>query len=107
MQGCKFKVTISWVTDLKYSQIIQGLHINLVDLVDARNDPTKKIEHFATEFELSKYTLSTKKIFPRNHVDAGSLLEYLLRHIFNPGSVRRRRDEFDANEGRRKRRRIT
>lgn len=56
--------------------------MNLVDLVDLRDGevPTK----FATEMELSKYTLITSKIFPREHVQAGGLLCVLLRHIMNP-----------------------
>ncbi|XP_006461878.1 hypothetical protein AGABI2DRAFT_178859 [Agaricus bisporus var. bisporus H97] len=64
--------------------LIEGKYINLVDLVDARNDPTIVIEHFANEIELSEYTRANDKIFPRGHIEAGSLLTFLLRRIFRP-----------------------
>ncbi|TFK93886.1 hypothetical protein K466DRAFT_580523 [Polyporus arcularius HHB13444] len=58
-------------------------HINICDLLDAPflgTAPTR----FPTEVALSVYTRSFGKIFPRDEVEAGSLLEYLLRHILNP-----------------------
>ncbi|KXN86038.1 hypothetical protein AN958_10595 [Leucoagaricus sp. SymC.cos] len=81
------------VTDLpdsakKCKQIIQGKFINLVDLVDARDNPTLQIRHFGSEYELSRYTLDEHKVFPRDHVEAGSLLKYLLRNILSPGIKR-------------------
>jgi hypothetical protein len=56
----------------------------LIDLIDARDDPNVEIIHFATEKQLSEYTLDARKVFPRNHEEAGTLLRYLLRHIMNP-----------------------
>lgn len=69
--------------------IIRGKFINLVDLVDARDDPSRQVQQFASEMILSEYTLSNHKVFPRDHVAAGSLLRYLLRHILSPNSNRR------------------
>lgn len=71
------------------NQIIRGKFINLVDLVDARDDPSRQVQQFASEMILSEYTLSNHKVFPRDHVAAGSLLRYLLRHILSPNSNRR------------------
>ncbi|KAF7782876.1 hypothetical protein Agabi119p4_2252 [Agaricus bisporus var. burnettii] len=68
--------------------LIEGKFINLVDLVDARTDSNRVIRHFANEVELSVYTLSRGKVFPRKHIEAGSLLEYLLRNIVNPNPDR-------------------
>jgi len=64
---------------------VKSKYINLIDLLDARDDDTRIIKHFATEEELSHYTLIEDKIFPRHHVEAGSILRYLLRDIIVPG----------------------
>lgn len=48
---------------------------------------------FRTVHELSFYTKSTNKVFPRKNILAGNLLKYLLRHIMNP-------DLDDADERR-------
>ena len=66
-------------------------HVNLVDLVANSGEVTI----FSNVEELSEYSTSTGKIFPREEAHAGELLTYLLRHIFDPskdarrGSVRR------------------
>ncbi len=44
---------------------------------------TTSAGHTAT-LALSEYTLFTGRIFPQNHIEAGSLLVHLLRHIFHP-----------------------
>jgi len=65
--------------------------VNLVDLVANSGDVTI----FSSVEELSEYSRTEKKIFPREDAHAGELLSYLLRHIFDPskearrGSVRR------------------
>lgn len=61
-----------------FFQAVGNTFVNLVDLVD-------EIEFrlFDTEQELSQYSLTERKIFPRSDC-AGSLLEYLLRQILNP-----------------------
>ena len=71
------------------NQMIRGKFVNLVDLVDAGDDPSRQVEQFASETLLSEYTLSNHKVFPRNHVAAGSLLKYLLRNILSPNEKRR------------------
>lgn len=67
------------------------MYINLVDLVDARDDDTIVIKHFVDETELSEYTRANDKIFPRGHMEEGSLLKFLLRRIFRPGTRERGR----------------
>lgn len=39
---------------------------------------------FSTVQELSKYTKATEKYFPRDEIEAGALLKYLLRQINHP-----------------------
>ena len=63
-------------------QVVTDTHVNLVDLVDAGG--TQIVTVFPSEKALSMYTLTTKKIFPRENVHAGGLLEALLRRIFYP-----------------------
>jgi hypothetical protein len=84
------------------TQVIHGKFINLVDLVDARDDPGRIIQRFDSEVALSRYTLDEHKVFPRNHVNSGSLLKYLLRKILSPDSNRR----DPTMPGRRKRRKL-
>ena len=74
-----------------------------MDLVDARDDPSLQVEQFASETLLSEYTLSEHKVFPRNHVAAGSLLRYLLRHILSPNA--NYRDSAVSRRNKRKNRR--
>ncbi|KAI0033374.1 hypothetical protein K488DRAFT_47884, partial [Vararia minispora EC-137] len=69
--------------------IIDGVHVNLVDFVDGREGGTgRRPRIFDTETELSKYTRKTGKYFPRDEAYAGGLLRYLLRHIFSPSDSR-------------------
>ncbi|KAI0751373.1 hypothetical protein C8Q80DRAFT_1097870 [Daedaleopsis nitida] len=67
----------------KCRKILKITHVNLVDFVH-RPDPEKDVRTFANEFELSRYTINTKKFFPRRNVNAGSLLKTLLRNILRP-----------------------
>ncbi|KAI9567947.1 hypothetical protein HD554DRAFT_2314600 [Boletus coccyginus] len=57
--------------------------VNLVDLVDTKNTGVD-VRVFNSERELSDYTKSTGKFFPRDSAYAGGLLRYLLRHIYHP-----------------------
>jgi len=72
--------------DTRYPQIVTGTHVNLVDLVD--NSATLRI--FSSVEELSSYSRSSGKIFPREMAYAGELLRYLLRHIMDPSRDSRR-----------------
>lgn len=67
-------------------QAVQRTHVNLVDLVDAFGT-NRPIKVFRTERQLSEYTIKAGKYFPRDEIEAGDLLKFLLRHIFNPGST--------------------
>ncbi|OSC99186.1 hypothetical protein PYCCODRAFT_874973 [Trametes coccinea BRFM310] len=57
-------------------------HVNICDLIWVPWLGLPPI--FASEVDLSKYTLANGKVFPRSKVKRGSLLEYLLRHIYHP-----------------------
>jgi len=61
-------------------------HVNLVDLVT--NAPGRA-RVFDSEEQLSAYTRSSEKFFPKKNAHAGDLLRYLLRHILNPDTERR------------------
>ncbi|KAF9442695.1 hypothetical protein P691DRAFT_680939 [Macrolepiota fuliginosa MF-IS2] len=65
-------------------KIVKRLFVNLVDLVDARGDPTQQVRLFNSEVALSKYTRKSKKIFPRDEAKAGGILKFLLRQIMRP-----------------------
>ncbi|KDR67098.1 hypothetical protein GALMADRAFT_130478 [Galerina marginata CBS 339.88] len=60
---------------------VTSTHVNLVDLTTRSGH----IRIFSSVEELSEYTMENDKIFPRDNVYAGDLLQHLLRHIFNPG----------------------
>ena len=66
-------------------QIVTSTHANLVDLV---GNGTVRI--FNSVEELSDYTRTEGKIFPREEAYAGELLRYLLRHIMDPSKDSRR-----------------
>ncbi|KAF9443008.1 hypothetical protein P691DRAFT_764677 [Macrolepiota fuliginosa MF-IS2] len=87
----------------KCKELIRGKFINLIDLINARDNPDVIITHFPTEVELSEYTLNSGKIFPREHVEAGSLLRYLLRKIRNPNPVLRDPSQSSRGQGKKRR----
>ncbi|KAI9067584.1 hypothetical protein FKP32DRAFT_1620026 [Trametes sanguinea] len=62
---------------------VKATHVNLVDFVEAPLSG-KPIRTFKSEVALSKYTRDSKKYFPRDDVNSGSLLRCLLRQIMNP-----------------------
>ncbi|CDO74042.1 hypothetical protein BN946_scf185043.g92 [Trametes cinnabarina] len=66
---------------------VKATHVNLVDFIEAplSGNPIKT---FKSEVALSKYTQETKKYFPRDDVNSGSLLRCLLRQIKNPSAHR-------------------
>ncbi|KAG6814831.1 hypothetical protein H0H87_007140 [Tephrocybe sp. NHM501043] len=64
---------------------VQGVYVNLVDLVDLPNS-YEPLQVFDTEEELSTYTLENHKVFPKENAYAGGLLRHLLRHIMAPGA---------------------
>jgi hypothetical protein len=74
-------------------QAVYYSFINLVDLVDTPNTGVG-VRVFESERDLSEYTISTGKFFPRDHALAGGLLRYLLRQIYHPrdGYSRARRE---------------
>ncbi|KAI0751376.1 hypothetical protein C8Q80DRAFT_1097917 [Daedaleopsis nitida] len=68
----------------KCQKLVMGVHVNICDLIQA---PTLgKPTIFETEGDLAEYTRGTGKIFPRDNFHAGSLLRFLLRHIFSAPS---------------------
>lgn len=78
-------VRISPIPDTLKScrEAVKATHVNIVDLVDtkATGEP---VTVFVSEVDLSEYTITTGKFFPRENAYAGGLLRYLLRRILNP-----------------------
>ncbi|KAL4248522.1 hypothetical protein ABKN59_007822 [Abortiporus biennis] len=69
-------------------ELIKGIHVNIVDLVDFRRTKTRhtrqrghNIQVFDSVGDLSEYAGDTEKYFPREDAKAGELLKYLLRKI--------------------------
>jgi len=70
---------------IQFVQAIQLIYVNLVDLERAgHKGDVEVVQQFPTEVALSEYTKETRKIYPRKMVPCGSLLELLLRHIWDP-----------------------
>jgi hypothetical protein len=62
------------------------------------------VEHFDSEKELSEYTKRTGNMLSRESKEAGSLLKFLLRHIYHPTNATREDPEpLYALKGKRKR----
>jgi hypothetical protein len=77
-------ITVSFLIKCCYSfQRAKKLQVNICDVMDA-SVTGKKAMDYKVEKLLSEYTMETGKFFPRKHVLAGDLLEFLLRHIFDP-----------------------
>ncbi len=62
-------------------QAVFTKHVNLVDYVEGSRE---NIQIFESEEELSKYTLNTGKIFPKEDAADGGVLRALRRHILAP-----------------------
>lgn len=59
-------------------QEIKQTHVNLVDLIERRNDD-RPVKVFASLNALRKYTKKTGKTFPKGDAKAGGILKHLLR----------------------------
>lgn len=68
-------------------EAVKATHVNIVDLVDTETTG-EPVTVFVSEVDLSQYTISTGKFFPRDNAYAGGLLRYLLRRIINPRQER-------------------
>ncbi|KAJ1309447.1 hypothetical protein OPQ81_006223 [Rhizoctonia solani] len=64
-------------------KLVESIYVNLIDLVDMPNTGVP-VKLFKRERDLSKYTLETEKIFPKEDAYAGGLLRHLLRNIIAP-----------------------
>ena len=62
--------------------------MNIVDLLDT--DTHRPVVVFASEKELSDYTIDSGKYFPKENAYAGGVLKFLLRQILNPAKSRGR-----------------
>ncbi|KAG8729232.1 hypothetical protein FRC11_009256 [Ceratobasidium sp. 423] len=71
----------------EFKKRVKSVHTNICDVLDA-DVIGKKATDWGNEVILSEYTCRTKKIFPRNHRLAGTLLRHLLRHIISPSPTR-------------------
>ncbi|KAL1946952.1 hypothetical protein VTO73DRAFT_15056 [Trametes versicolor] len=73
-------------TDIRTCQRkVKATHVNIVDFIEAPLSGAS-IVTFESELALSEYTKDTTKYFPRNDVNSGSLLKYLLRQIIFPST---------------------
>jgi len=82
-------------------QCVWDTHVNLVDLVDSARTG-KPVKLFESLAELRKYTLRTKKIFPKENAYQGGLLKELLREIINTYFGRRRNGSAKRKERKKK-----
>ncbi|KAH7334207.1 hypothetical protein B0J17DRAFT_770583 [Rhizoctonia solani] len=71
----------------EFEERVKSVHTNICDVLEAGVTSGKSID-WENEVILSQYTLRTKRIFPREHPLAGSLLRHLLRHILSPSPTR-------------------
>jgi hypothetical protein len=63
-------------------QVISGRHVNIVDLIHwARNGEMEWVQIFRTLKELSDYSYDHNKIYGRDQIGKGEVLQYLLRLI--------------------------
>ena len=83
--------------------MILGLHVNLVDLVDAREDgPNIEVELFDSLEALRTYTIETEKFFPKESAYTSGLLRFLLREILGRYGGKRRLSAKKSKRGRRR-----
>lgn len=83
------------------SQEVTNTHVNLIDLLHVHGTDLIA-ERFPSVYELSEYTMDTKKIFPKENANAGNMLKYLLRHIFHPEQNEFHRKSARGGKGRKK-----
>ena len=72
---------LCFTTNRRNQQLVMATHVNLVDLTQAV-DPTTKVKVFPNVEELRKYSIRQKKVFPKDNLEAGSVLRKLLRQFF-------------------------
>ncbi|KAG6091190.1 hypothetical protein E4U31_007318 [Claviceps sp. LM219 group G6] len=63
-------------------EVIQAHYVNIVDFVDSERTGVP-IQKFAELEQLQRYTIKTKKIFPKEEAKASLLLRFLLQRIFD------------------------
>ncbi|TEB06251.1 hypothetical protein FA13DRAFT_1585634, partial [Coprinellus micaceus] len=68
-------------TLVKARKTMFNTHVNLMDLADARRHPDHRLIKFATEKELSQYTLKAGKMVPASSDEASGVSRALLRYI--------------------------
>ncbi|KAF8798628.1 hypothetical protein BYT27DRAFT_6897267 [Phlegmacium glaucopus] len=76
-------------------KIVMETHVNMVDLV---SNGVARV--FSSVEELSRYTISSGKYFPKESVHAGELLQHLLRHILDPSKDSGRTRNSTGGRGR-------
>ena len=82
--------------------MILGLHVSLVDLVDAREDgPNTEVELFDSLEALRAYTIETEKFFPKESAHARDLLRFPLREILGRYNGLRRLGSHKSKRSRR------
>lgn len=69
-------------------QALKGVWVNIHDFLRADNKP-EDVRFFESERALSAYTLTSRKMFPRNSITPGSPLRDLLAHILYPRGGRK------------------
>ncbi|KZV91441.1 hypothetical protein EXIGLDRAFT_769883 [Exidia glandulosa HHB12029] len=83
-QALCMKINIAVPDDIaECKKALFRTHVNLVDLTEMEEGDPPPFK-FPTVKALSEYSKATLKIFPRDHVEAGSLLKTLLRQINKP-----------------------
>ncbi|KAF9043181.1 hypothetical protein BJ165DRAFT_1595235 [Panaeolus papilionaceus] len=74
----------SEITECK--EIMRKTHVNLVDLTEwivrRRTSESQFVTVFENVEQLSEYTITNGKVFPRDHLRAGDILTFFLREIY-------------------------
>ena len=92
VDGCKSvrlsKQFIIYHFLILFFQAIEGVFVNICDLVDYSLDNSRNLILHNNEVALSLYSRASGKIYPKDNAYAQGLLRYLLRRIFNPSATR-------------------
>ncbi|KAK5630030.1 hypothetical protein RRF57_005745 [Xylaria bambusicola] len=75
----------------KCRQALKTVWVNIPDFLHAVNTG-QPVYHFPNEHELSRYTVKSRKFYPKNYIPKGSPLRQLLAHILG-GKSRRNHDD--------------
>ncbi|EUC59433.1 hypothetical protein RSOL_313600 [Rhizoctonia solani AG-3 Rhs1AP] len=73
---------------LECKRMVAATYVNIVDLIDTKFTG-QPVRHFNSEKALAKYTRKHRKFFPRDNVNSGGLLKFLLRRIRSPTAATR------------------